>query len=158
MRRWLGFWTVAAIVHLVLVVLLLALFPMVGARSAWVALLVYAPRLIYAAPLLATVPALARRGARTFLWLPAVTAALIAGPLMGLHLNLPREPRRPSIRLLTYNVWFGVRDPGAIAEEVRAAMPDIVLFQAAAHPADVVLKSPPFEQYVYLHEASFAVA
>ena len=103
-------------------------------------------------------PALARRGARAFLWLPAVTAALVAGPLMGLHLNLPREARRPSVRLLTYNVWFGARDPRAIAEEVRAAMPDIVLFQAAAPPADVSLKSPPFEQYLYLHEASFVVA
>ena len=143
---------------MLLVILLLGLLPVVGARSAWVALLVYAPRPIYAAPFLVTVPALARRGARAFLWLPAVTAALVAGPLMGLHLNLPREARRPSVRLLTYNVWFGARDPRAIAEEVRAAMPDIVLFQAAAPPADVSLKSPPFEQYLYLHEASFVVA
>src|SRR5437763_11028060 len=80
--RRLGFWTVAAMAHLLLVILLLGLLPVVGARSAWVALLVYAPRPIYAAPFLVTVPALARRGARAFLWLPAVTAALVAGPLM----------------------------------------------------------------------------
>ena len=152
---WRRFWSGAAVAHLLFVAILLALFRFVGERSPLVAILLYAPRLAYGFPLIATVPALARRGA--FLTLPLATAALILGPLMGLQLHLPRAGK-PSIRVLTYNVWFGYRDPEAIAREVREAAPDVVVFEAAAHAADIALQRPPFAGFHYLHQGSFVVA
>ena len=147
----------ASLLHFAAVAALLVAFRLIGERVPLIALLLYAPRALYAAPLLLTTPLLYFSGARRLLWLQAATAALVAGPLMGLHLHLPRAGQR-SIRLLTYNVWFGARDPAAIAREVAAAEPDIVLFQAAAHAADVVLKAGPFARFHYLHEADFVVA
>lgn len=150
-------WAAVALLHFAAVVALLVCFRLIGERVPLVAVLLYAPRALYGAPLLVVTPLLYFCGPRRFLWLQAVTALLVVGPLMGLHLNQPRA-RRPSIRLLTYNVWFGARDPGAIAREVAAADPDIVLFQAAAHAADVVLRASPFDRFHYLHEADFVVA
>ena len=147
----------AAVLHFAAVLVLLVCSRLIGERLPIFAALLYAPRLLYAAPLLLLTPLLWFCGPRRLLWLQAVTALLVAGPLMGLHLNLPR-PRRPSIRVLTYNVWFGARDPAAIAREAAAANPDIVLFQAAAHAADVALQAPPFDQFHYLHESDFVVA
>ncbi len=152
-------WALAALLHLGAVGLLLAAFATIGERSAWVALLLYAPRIVYGLPLFLIVPALARPGRRRLLAIPLVTAVLVAGPLMGLHLH-PGLPggKEPALRLLTYNVWFGYRDVLAIGREVAAARPDIVLFQAAAHAADVVLKGPPFERFHSLHEATYVIA
>ena len=150
-------WAAVAVLHFAAVVALLVCFRLAGERMPRLAVLLYAPRVLYGAPLLLVTPFLFLHGPRRLLWLQALTALLVAGPLMGLHLNLPRS-RRPSIRLLTYNVWFGARDPAAIAREVAAADPDIVLFQAAAHAADVALKAPPFDHLHYLHESDFAVA
>ena len=150
-------WAATAVLHFTAVVALLICFRLIGERLPRIVVLLYAPRVLYGAPLLVVTPLLFFRGPRRLLWLQAVTALLVVGPLMGLHLNPPRA-RRPSIRLLTYNVWFGARDPAAIAREVAAADPDIVLFQAAAHAADVALRAPPFDRFHYLHESDFVVA
>jgi endonuclease/exonuclease/phosphatase (EEP) superfamily protein YafD len=148
-------WPAAAVAHLAAVALLLALFRLSGDRWPPLAILFFAPRLLWAAPLLLIAPMLAARGPRRMLWACAAAAALIFGPLMGLHLSLPHRAGR-SVRLLTYNVWFGMRDPQAIAEEIAAADPDIVLFQAASHPADVAVQRPPFA--TYLHDDQFVLA
>lgn len=150
-------WAAAAVLHFGTVVALLFCFRLIGERQPLIALLIYLPRVLYGAPLLVLAPLLWFHGPRRLLWVQASTALLVAGPLMGLHLNLPRS-RQPSIRLLTYNVWFGARDPAAIAREASAADPDIILFQAAAHAADVALRAPPFDRFHYLHEWDFVAA
>jgi len=145
----------AALAHLAAVVLLLVAFRLEGDRWPPLALFFFAPRLLWAAPLLVVVPLLCVRGPRRLLWACGASAALIFGPLMGLHVNWPGRAE-PSVRLLTYNVWLGVRDPQAIREEIAASNPDIVLFEAAAHPADVALQRPPFA--TYLHVDQFVLA
>jgi endonuclease/exonuclease/phosphatase (EEP) superfamily protein YafD len=137
------------------VVVLLPLFRLAGDRWPPFAVLFFAPRVLCALPLLVIAPLLAVHGPRRLLWVCGASAALIFGPLMGLHLSLPR-PAQPAVRLLTYNVWLGVRDPEAISAEIAAANPDIVLFQAAAHPADVAVQRPPFT--TYLHVDQFVLA
>jgi vancomycin resistance protein VanJ len=146
-----------AVAHLLLVAALLPLFHFVGERRAPVAILLYVPRALFGLPVLALAPALWRWGPRRLLWAPALATLLVLGPLMGFHLNFPSGDG-PTLRLLTYNVYYGYIDPQAIAREVQAANPDIILFQAAAHPADVAIKNHPFESFHYLHEQSFAVA
>jgi endonuclease/exonuclease/phosphatase (EEP) superfamily protein YafD len=151
-------WIWAAVGHLAAVLGLWVAFRLAGDRWAWAALLFYAPRALYALPLLAISPALFASGARRWLWLQAATALLVAGPLMGLHLGAPSPARGPVVRLLTCNVWFGAGDLPVLRQELIAARPDVVVFQAAAHPADVFLKQPPFDTFNYLHEDQFAVA
>jgi vancomycin resistance protein VanJ len=148
-------WGTVALLHLAAVVLLLALFRVAGDRWPPLAVFFFAPRALCALPLLLIAPVLAVRGPRRLLWVCGASAALIFGPLMGLQVGLPRPAQR-SVRLLTYNVWLGVRDPHAISAEIAASNPDIVLFQAAAHPADVAVQRPPFA--TYLHVDQFVLA
>ena len=142
---------VLALVHLAFVAALFAVFERFP-TAGWAALLLYAPRAVFALPALITVVAL--RG-----WwrlVPALTAALVLGPLMGLHLNGPS--RAGEVRLVAWNVWWGAGDPEAVRAALAEAKPDLVLFEAAAHPVDVVLRAPPFQAFTYLHEDQYVLA
>jgi endonuclease/exonuclease/phosphatase (EEP) superfamily protein YafD len=144
-------WIAIAAVHLLAVTALFFAFrldPLPG----WAALLLYAPRPLFAAPALIT--AVAVRG----VWrlLPALAVAVVAGPLMGLHVNGPS--RAGEIRLVTWNVWWGAGNPDAVRAALREANPDIVLLQAAAHRIDVVLREPPFDKFAYVHVDQYVIA
>lgn len=152
----------AAVAHLLLVAALLVLFVLIGERWGWAAVLFFSPRALFALPWLAITPALVLVRRPRWLLLQGVTAVLLLGPVMGLQLSgtraTPARAALPSVRLLTWNVWFGAGDNDALARVLAEQHPDLVVFEAAAHPADVVLQRAPFEKFYYLHEDQFAVA
>jgi endonuclease/exonuclease/phosphatase (EEP) superfamily protein YafD len=144
-------WIAAAFLHLAAVLALFVVFDL-RPKTGWAAFLLYSPRLPFTLPALITFIAL--RGAWRLL--PALTAAIVLGPLMGLHVNGPG--RAGSLRLVTWNVWFGAGDPEVVRATLLRANPDLVLFQAAAHRVDVVLKEAPFSGFTYLHEDQYVLA
>jgi endonuclease/exonuclease/phosphatase (EEP) superfamily protein YafD len=119
-----AFWIALAIAHLAAVLLLFPIFAL-WPKAGWAAFLLYAPRAPLALPALITV--LALRGRWRFL--PLITAAIVLGPLMGLHLNGPA--RDGQVRLLTWHVWFGAGDPAFVRSTLAEADPDIVVLQSA---------------------------
>jgi endonuclease/exonuclease/phosphatase (EEP) superfamily protein YafD len=144
----------AALGHLALVLAAMAVVAL-SRRSVLGAVLVYSPRVLLALPSLFIVPALALRGPRRWLWAQVLTLALVAGPFMGLHLSWPRPGPR-TVRLLTWNVWFGEGDAAAVEATVREVGADIYLFQAAASEPDAALHR--LEGFHYLHEDQFVLA
>jgi endonuclease/exonuclease/phosphatase (EEP) superfamily protein YafD len=145
---------VFAAAHFALVVSTLLSFALVGERSPRLALLVYLPRIVFLFPAAAISPWL-WRGARKWLWLQAVTVALVAGPLMGLHLGSPREGAR-QLRVLSWLVWFGNGDRNLLARTIREEQPDLVLFEASGPDSNEVLRESGFAYY--LEEDQFAAA
>jgi endonuclease/exonuclease/phosphatase (EEP) superfamily protein YafD len=133
----------------------LILFGLVGERSARVAVLVYLPRALFLLPSILIVPLLWFRGTRRWLWLQFVTALLVLGPLMGLHLGHTRGGER-ALRVLSWQVWYGQGDREALARAVAEHKPDIVVFEAAGENANSVLRSGRFAYY--LKEDEFVVA
>ncbi|HEU0055204.1 MAG TPA: endonuclease/exonuclease/phosphatase family protein, partial [Longimicrobium sp.] len=144
--------------HLAAIAGLMLAFRLAGDRWAWLAVLFYAPRIVYALPAALIAPALLLCGARRWLWAPALAVALVLGPMMGLRFSLPRSAPGPAVRLLSCNVWFGAGELEVLRDELVSARPDIVVFQAAAHAADVLLKEPPFEKFNYLHDDQYVLA
>ena len=117
-----------------------------GPEHWWVTgFLLYMPRVIWAGAslllLLLTAPTSRRgsaeRGAGRRLTLSlALALAWSLGPLMGFEVPFrlpasapPPPAHRTKIRVLTYNVKSGWRNPHAIAQEIERAKPDLVQFQ-----------------------------
>ena len=144
-------WIAAALAHLALVAGLFVVFRF-GPRSGWAVLLLYSPRAVFAVPALIT--AVFLRG-----WwrvLPALTAALVLGPLMGLHLHGPGPAGK--LRAVTWNVWLGDGDQQAIRAALVAAVPDLVLLQAVGHGVEWVVEGPPFQGFTVLREDQYLLA
>ena len=114
---------------------LVLLFRHVGERWWPLTVALYLPRAVFGLPLVVAV-LLAWRWRRSAprLWIPIVLAALIVlGPLMGLELSLPRRVHEErSIRVMTWNMWFGRRGVSAILDEIDADHPDVVALQAGS--------------------------
>jgi len=144
-----------AVVHFLAVAGSIVSFALVGERSARLSVLVYLPRILFLLPSLLIGPLLWFGNARKWLCVQAVTALLVLGPLMGLHLGHPREGNR-ALRVLSWQVWYGAGDRDALARAVAAGDPDVVVFEAAGHNADVLLQGGRFAHY--LHEDEFAIA
>ncbi len=106
----------------------------VAERSEVTTLLLYIPQLLYGLPLPLLLGVAAYRKDASALLALGLGAGWIAGPLMGLCLPVGRPPPpdgAPRLRVLTYNVrlfHFGSR---AVADEIRAARPDVVLLVEA---------------------------
>ena len=108
----------------------------------WPATLVlFAPRWIWALPLLVLVPA-ALRWRRRLLWVLAPTALLLLIPVLGFVppplSTLAARTAPPDLRVLTYNIGGGRLDPGEIAPWLDDVAPDMAVFQecaAAIEPA-----------------------
>jgi endonuclease/exonuclease/phosphatase (EEP) superfamily protein YafD len=145
------FWIVAAVGHLLLVCAVMAVIAF-SRREEWGAIIAYSPRVLLALPSLVLAPALI---GRRWIWLQALTLALVFGPLMGLHLNLPQSGKT-ALRVMSWNVWFGEGNNAAIAEAVRTSGADLVVFQAASHIPDRALRA--LEGFHYLHEDQFSLA
>jgi endonuclease/exonuclease/phosphatase (EEP) superfamily protein YafD len=146
---------VLAVFHALAVVGALILFALVGERSARVAVLVYLPRVAFLLPSVLIVPLLWFGKARRWLWLQLVTALLVLGPLMGLHLGHERNGKR-ALRVLSWQVWYAEGDRQALERAVAASEPDLVVFEAAGRNANAVLQDGRFPHY--LQEDEFVVA
>lgn len=105
---------------------------LLGERTHATFVALYVPR----QPLLAVVvlgavgAALARR--RVLLVVQAVLFLVVLVPVMGLHAALPRAatPAQPTLRLATYNVFFGKLGRSRLLDEIAAMPADVVLLQA----------------------------
>jgi endonuclease/exonuclease/phosphatase (EEP) superfamily protein YafD len=120
-----------------------------------VAVLVYLPRVAFLLPSIMLGPLLWFGGARRWLWLQAVTALLVLGPLMGLHLGHARDGEL-ALRVLSWQVWYGQGAREALARALAASDPDVVVFEAAGQNANAVLQGGRFAHY--LQEDEFVVA
>jgi endonuclease/exonuclease/phosphatase (EEP) superfamily protein YafD len=128
--RWTRIAKALAWTYTAALVVVLALFAFVGERWWPVAVLLYVPRLAFALPLVVTVPMLWRM--RRLLWTQGLCAALVLGPLMGLHVSFSHRSANPGFRLLTYNVWYGNRGNDAIFSAMEAAQADVIVVQATS--------------------------
>lgn len=95
-------------------------------------LMLFAPRWIWALPLLLLVPAALRRG-RRLLWVLALAALVLLVGVGGFVLPTPstlgRPATQPDFRVLTYNIGGGDLDAGRIAPWLDSLAPDAAVFQ-----------------------------
>lgn len=150
----------AAWLYLLVLCGLAGAFRWVGEGS-WISLAaLYLPRWPLALPLLALVPALLVGGPRRLLWTQVASAALVAFPLLGLRVHLPRERLSdgPSIRVLSYNVWLGARGTNALRAEILAAKPDLVLLQTTSSEVQRLFEDPYFAGWSLRREDRLSLA
>jgi endonuclease/exonuclease/phosphatase (EEP) superfamily protein YafD len=113
-----------------------------GERRWWTVILLYLPRAPLALPLAALVPAALRRDRRRWLAVHAAAALVLVFPLLGLRLGWPRPaPGSPSLRLMTFNVWFGWREPERIVPAIARERPDVVLIQGSNEAVEARLRA-----------------
>jgi endonuclease/exonuclease/phosphatase (EEP) superfamily protein YafD len=128
-RRLVAFLALAYPLTLVVVILVLRF----ASQRFWqIELALYVPRVLFGLPLPVLTILLFWLGMRRLLWTQAVAAWLVLFPLMGLVLpGWTRQARDPSetLRLLTYNGNFAYGGHEALAAQVLAVHPDIVIFQ-----------------------------
>jgi endonuclease/exonuclease/phosphatase family metal-dependent hydrolase len=120
----------AVLYPVALVALILAL-RVVGERWWVTTVLLYLPRLAFAAPLPFVVVGLVACSERGWLWTQSISALLLCFPLMGLVVRLPRaaDGNPPMVRVLSYNVDKGHGGAENLAEEVHRFSPDVVVLQ-----------------------------
>ena len=130
-RCWAGR-LVAVLVWLYLVVLLgsWVLIRFAGDRWWFATLLLFGPRWLAAAPLLALMPA-AAIARRRLIWVLSLAGLLAVGPIMGLCVPWGRfaPPGGPSIRVLTCNVKGHCKDNAALNALIHEENPDVVALQ-----------------------------
>ena len=116
--------------YLLAVLLVWCLLRFAGDRWWFATLMLFGPRSVYAAPLALLAPAaLALR--RRSLWPLAVSALIVAGPVMGLCLPWARcwAPAGPTIRVLTCNLKGCCTDNERFNALLRETSPDVVALQ-----------------------------
>lgn len=131
MRRWLErLVTASAYAYPLSLLLLCACLLLVG-EDWWVtAGLLYVPRLAFAAPLAALVPALLLLQRSRLLWTQAAALALVVFPLMGFVLPWPQAAATgPGLRVLSLNVSSGLWGAEPVMRELDAIKPDLAVFQ-----------------------------
>jgi endonuclease/exonuclease/phosphatase (EEP) superfamily protein YafD len=114
------------------VVLSIALLNVLGPeRWWWAGANMFLPQWIWGAPSLALLP-LSLAYARRWMWLPAATVLLVAGPLMGFSWSAQRAAEGVPLRVMTYNVqlWQS-QNVAEVVAEIQAAHPDILFLQDA---------------------------
>jgi endonuclease/exonuclease/phosphatase (EEP) superfamily protein YafD len=113
----------------------------------WLAtVIMYGPRWPWGLPLIVLVP-LALWLRRRHLVLLGATACLFVGPIMGLCVPWPRSSAPASegrLRILTLNLQGQQIDRGVLAAYLRAAEPDVLMFQEYSlrgnPPSDVLIE------------------
>lgn len=108
-------------------------------------LLLFAPRWIWALPLLVLVPAALFKRPR-LLWLLAATAPVLLVGVVGFvpptPATLSAPQMQPELRVLTYNIGGGELAPGRFAPWLESLAPDVAVFQEchdAIEPAQASL-------------------
>ena len=121
----------AAVGYPVALLLLVALLRWVGERWWLTTVGLYLPRVLFALPLPALSWWLWRRGPRRWLASQVVSVLVLVFPLGGFVLPGPvrRDPRAPTVRVLSYNVMHAYAGPQRIIEEIERFAPDVVLLQ-----------------------------
>lgn len=121
---------------------LVAVLRFVGEDSWLVTALIYLPRWLFALPLALTLPAVVYAGPRGMLATQAASLLLVLFPLMGLEVHPfapARDPGAPTVRLLSFNVYFGRAGCDTIVSEIAAHDPDIVVLQASGRHCERAL-------------------
>lgn len=92
-------------------------------------LLMFAPRWVFALPLLVLLPLAAVARSRVGLGAAVVAALIVAGPLTGGTASWSAADDGPRFRVVTLNADGKALDRTAFAEYLRAADPDVVFLQ-----------------------------
>jgi endonuclease/exonuclease/phosphatase (EEP) superfamily protein YafD len=109
----------------------IAAFRCVGERWWVTGVILYLPRILFAAPLPFVVASLVLVRLRSLLWTQFVAALLLVFPLMGCVLPWPASVARdaPVMRVLSYNVNSGANGFDIVIKEVDRFSPDIVVLE-----------------------------
>jgi endonuclease/exonuclease/phosphatase family metal-dependent hydrolase len=120
-------------------VLLVVLMRCVGEGWAPTAVLLYLPRLGFAAPLPFVLLGLIAFQQRRLLWVQVGSVAVLVFFLMGFTLPWPHGADRaaPTLRVLSYNIDSARAGAERVVEEIDAHAPDIVLLQEVGNPTQV---------------------
>ena len=128
----LPWWLSLLTIPYVLVLLILTVMNLIGPERWWfTSFNLYMPQWVYALP---AVPLflLFLFGAWRWAWAPVALGLWALGPLMGLQWH-PIPPVTPpgsvKIRVMTYNVKWGMRNGSELAAEIRRWNPDIIQMQ-----------------------------
>jgi endonuclease/exonuclease/phosphatase (EEP) superfamily protein YafD len=122
--------------YLIVVMGVWLLFRLEGDRWWFATLILYGPRWIYVAPLVALVPSALLLSRRLLVPL-AVGGCLAVFCLMGLHLpwlNWGEKPR-PDLRVLTFNAERHHFPGTAFSNLVKREKPDVISFQECSGPS-----------------------
>lgn len=137
-----------ALAYLVAVVVLASVCNLAAERWWWTTLLLYIPQAVYLAPAVVTVPAaLFGRDGRALL-LNGLVLALVAGPVMGLHIPLPHPvpaADRPRLRVLEYNIEAAKGGFQQIQPEIDRFRPDVVILAEASGSGNDTTLAPALE-------------
>jgi vancomycin resistance protein VanJ len=115
-----------------LVLLAVSAINVAGPERWWLGSLnLYMPQWPWALPSVVILPWTVARAPR-WSWLPILLAAWAAGPIMGLSLGLARLAPKPAglhLRVMTYNVKWGLRDAAGVLDNISRANPDVIVMQ-----------------------------
>lgn len=152
-------WSVrlVAVAYPLALLVVIALFRWVG-EGWWIATIaLYLPRLGFALPLPFLLLALLI--ARDFRWLlsPLLAAAIIVGPLMGLHLGHPRlgTPGTPRLTVLQLNMGFGHGGRPPVIALIRDVGADIVTLEAVS--GNFELLRAEMTEYKFFRDGDLAI-
>lgn len=133
----------AALYLIALVTLVLAM-RLVGERHWLSTILLYLPRLGFALPLPFVVGlCLVSDERRVALGVLSLALLVILFPLMGLSIHGRSEQARPSLRVMSWNSYFGRLDNEAIFQQFLAEDPDLFVGQATAHRTKELFRAQP---------------
>ena len=127
-------WRVLAVlawIYMAALAATVALIVVVG-EAWWIGTVaIYVPRLPLLLPLVVLIPLAFRKSRRTVFAIQAALAIVVVVALAGPHVSFARASGGPSVRVLSYNVWYGRRGGGEpVAREVEASGAQIILLQA----------------------------
>jgi endonuclease/exonuclease/phosphatase (EEP) superfamily protein YafD len=150
-------WTASAWGLLALIVGLWGILHFVGERSWLVMPLLYLPHGLLVLPLAVLTAGLLTQRSWRLLGTQVLAAAVLAGPLLGVQLNSPAQASgQPSIRIFSYNVYFGLLGHSNVAARIPADV-DVILLQAVGN-SGAVLQSPRFAKWSLRFSGQFAIA
>jgi hypothetical protein len=137
MARATRLFSIVYFVAVAIVAIALALF----GESWWpLTALLYVPRIAFAAPLFALVPA-------NLLWRSwsggaalVATGAIVVFPLMGLTFASAPTAHGQTLRLFSLNIYFARHGVPGILREIEAAEPDLILLQAMSDSGRVAIE------------------
>jgi len=133
-----------ALAYLVALVLVLVAMRYVGERHWLTTIALYLPRVGYALPLPFVVGALLVTGERRkALVAGALALLLILFPIMGLSLFGRSGQATPSIRVMSWNTFFGRLDNEGIFAKFQEENPDVFIGQATAHRTKELFRADP---------------
>lgn len=129
----------AATLHLLLVIALWVVLRWQGERWWLATLLLLSPRWPFTLPIPVLLGWIAWRRAWGHTIVVAAAALVLAFPILGIRVNLPRRsPETPTLRLLSFNVHRNQVDPGELLHLIASEKPDIVALQDWTEANDAV--------------------